>query len=262
MNTDTLKELEAWKDKWVGINYRDQMGVWWQEFNEILSRAKQKESQKPKTDKEVLLQHAEELASAGIHPPGMPNSDSKCDDSDGDCCFNCCENFLTKAQATAPASLWEEVRLFQNRLISFGLKSEGKQLDEILSAYRPEKPTEDKGLEELEPCPMCGGSAVIVKIGGEYWPRCSESKKGFCLLAKFPIQGQDGFSCEKDAINVWNKRYTPTDRPQEQKRVCGDCVKWCTKKCPKDEVPSQWYKSPECYASPVKEEHATDKETK
>ena len=63
-------------------------------------------------------------------------------------------------------------------------------------------------MKKLKPCPFCGQPAEIFRMtNGEKYPRCTgNSKKGYCLLTRYPDIKNDGFIFENDAIRVWNRR--------------------------------------------------------
>lgn len=56
----------------------------------------------------------------------------------------------------------------------------------------------------------------MIRVRGEYYPKCSGIMKynklmsGMCLLRREPIPGMNGFTYEKDAIELWNKRAIAT----------------------------------------------------
>lgn len=76
--------------------------------------------------------------------------------------------------------------------------------------------------QDLLPCPMCGGKAKLVRVNGEWFPKCGEARDGMCLLNRYPVPGHDGFARLEDAVAVWNRRWYPAGKIKAPKRKIGD----------------------------------------
>lgn len=199
MNTDTLKALEAFWNR----HSEDLIGGAYFSFKELLSRTKQEESQKPNvTDGHAWCPECK-CSVPAIHITFEEMHDV------------CGQSIIWKEpvkleQPTAPASLVEELARWVERehrlLDEHNIPNiEDKRFHaaqcevlEILSAYRPEKPTEPRP-QEQEPCVV------------------------------------NDFDCSGPCPYADKNRLIPCN--------------YVKKQCP-------------IHSSPVKEEHATDKETK
>jgi hypothetical protein len=57
-------------------------------------------------------------------------------------------------------------------------------------------------MDELKPCPFCGGEAKVIDAGIEVWVECTNEK---CKCIRY-FKGT-----RKEAYKAWNTRATPTD---------------------------------------------------
>lgn len=84
-------------------------------------------------------------------------------------------------------------------------------------------------MEQLKPCPFCGGEAKIMKMGYPHWV--------YCLQCGAKVHG--GTTSEKDSIKAWNRRTEPKHGKWEMKpdpygyfdlipvcTACGCTTKW------------------------------------
>ena len=77
----------------------------------------------------------------------------------------------------------------------------------------------NKKYEGLEPCPFCGGEAVIRTLLGNIYicpihEKSCTIRPNTWLISNLPI---------KDQIKVWNKRYIACEPDKEKGRNCHDC---------------------------------------
>lgn len=78
-------------------------------------------------------------------------------------------------------------------------------------------------MEELKPCPFCGGEADIDKYGWGWNVRCLDPKCHFHIV---PMPAHE---TEKEAIEAWNTRYesTCTNTYDGREFECSECgVQW------------------------------------
>lgn len=59
-----------------------------------------------------------------------------------------------------------------------------------------------KNIENLKPCPLCGGEAELTRSASTDTPRV------FCKVCRC---NTGGYKTEEEAIAAWNKRHSPTE---------------------------------------------------
>ena len=86
-------------------------------------------------------------------------------------------------------------------------------------------------LNELKPCPFCGGQAELIREHRKGWAltgsvvRCKNDHCG-CRGKWFIIAAE--YSSDEKAIEAWNRRFEEVLSDLETKELitCADCMRW------------------------------------